>query len=65
MSTNKKALAKQAKIEKLVKDISNHNQTMWIGIIITVLFFWTIIGGIIGLIMAFIGWELKAKKKIL
>lgn len=48
----------------LMKKISDHKQTMWIGIIISILFYWTIIVPIIGIIMAFVGYNLKTNKQI-
>jgi hypothetical protein len=49
--------------KKLIKEMGNHKQTMWIGIIIAILFFWTGIGLIGGLVMALVGYELKNKKE--
>ena len=45
--------------KRLIKEINNHKQTMWIGIIMFIFTFWTIIGGLAGIIIALIGHELK------
>lgn len=49
---------------ELMQKISDHQQTMWFGIIFAILFCWTGIGLIIGLVIAIIGHELKTKKQI-
>ena len=49
--------------KELMKGISNNNQTMWIGIIIAILFFWSGVGLNLGLIIALIGYESKKGKE--
>lgn len=50
-----------AEKKELIKKITDNNQTMWIGIIVAILFCWTVIGAIIGIIIAVIASEDKRK----
>jgi uncharacterized membrane protein len=54
----------QIKREQLLKGIANNKQSMWIWIIIGILFCWTIIGAIGGIIGAFVCHDMKTKKEI-
>ena len=49
---------------ELLRDISNHKQSMWFWIIIAILFCWTGIGLVVGLLGAFICHEMKTDKEI-
>lgn len=51
------------KKKELMTKINNSNQTQWAGIVIAILLFWTIIGLIIGLVIAVVGNENKSKYK--
>ena len=58
-------LSKKEKKIKLMKDIHNHKQTMWIWIIVAIVLSWTGIGLIVGIIGAIWAHELKNKKEII
>lgn len=49
--------------QKILKNINDHKQTMYFGIIIAILFCWTGVGLIIGLLLALLGHELKSKEE--